>query len=323
MGAIAAAGSGDVIMVCPGVYVGRLAFTGARSGLSVRSVKPGAAKVRLPAAEGGIIVDVQGVTGLTLKGLAIQTPSGDACAGGNRRGIFISDSTGVVLRNVMVRATGTQTRTGCFLNQAIISAGAGLTILGSTVVDFSSHALTASGGGTLLVDGFTVDYAHAGEHSTGSSGVAATVDVDGAVLRNVTIAGTASGGVTTPRLHGGFDVYSADVWIENATISHLNTAIEVTDATGLVVDGFDVSSAATAVNLFSGSGADISGVVTSSVTTGVTVMFHADATIHGNTLTGASCVDNTSGDKTAGTKNTWTGNTAATSDPTGLCTTPG
>ncbi len=320
-GAITASAAGDLIKVCPGVYAGQLVFTGAKNGLTVRSMTPGGAKVRLPAAESGTIIDVANVTGLTLKGLAIQSPTGDAC-GGSRTGVSIASSTGVSLQKLSLRATGTATLTGCTLDTGITSSASATTISGGSIVDFSSDGVVAYSGGSLLVDGLSLTFAHAAESpATIANGINAQSGA-AVTLRNVTIGGPATAGVSTSLLSKGIQDWAPGMVIENATISRVRTAIEVDNGDDVTVDGLSVSSSTTGVRLVAGSGGDISGVVTSDVTTGIKAEGLTGATIHDNTLTGASCVDNTSGSKTAGTGNTWTNNTAASSSPFGLCETP-
>lgn len=322
--AIIASGPDDTVKVCPGTYTGRLLVQGTRDGLKLLAATSTKPVLRLPSAADNTVLEVFKVDRVTVKGFTIRSNSADSCE--FRTGIEVDTAKKAVLSQLRVESTGSSTYSGCLLGIGISVIDSGATIRNVRIVNATSNGLTADRS-AIVVTKATADYLHA-ESNAATAGVmfSAGPDTTGS-FTDLTVNGLATAGTSTPRLSTGVRVSDADAGfvVQDVTVSHALTAVRI-DASGTTVAGVSAIGTGSAVTLASGSGIDVSGVTVDGGLDGIFVSAATNSTIHDNDLTGASitgCRDETSGDKTLGTANTWTNNlTSTTSTPAGLCTEP-
>jgi len=324
---VTASAAGDVVRVCPGTYVGAILINGARDGLTVTATPKHGVILFPTGTTMSALVIIDRVDKVTLSGLAVRIPVDGTCAA-SLTGIYVSGAKAATIKRADIRPDGVNTKGACGINTGIyLTASTGM-VLGGAVKDAKGNAVLIDATGNVTVDGLQVEYAHAGVAATSASGAMISVSGDArATIRNVTIAGIASAGVTTPQLTTGIDLSDAgmNVTIADVSISHAIAGVKVDSvATGLIISGVHVTDSGTALALQSGSGLDVSGTTVSAVEMGIDVSGPGviASTIHDNDLTGATtgCRDETSGTGTAGTANIWTHDTGTATAPAGICT---
>jgi hypothetical protein len=307
------ASQNTTIKVCPGTYTEQV--TVGKNKLKLQSAEQLQAIIKAPAvmAEPGDLVRItNGAKGVELKGFTVAGPLPDAlfCSSEIRAGVKVDENASATIRDnhiTEIRSASEALR-GC-QNGIAIAVGR----------DFADQI------GKAKIDGNTIDlYQKAGVYvdGAGSNGTVTDNEISGdgpnpTIAQNgIQISRRAVGKVTgntvvdhqytsDPTSSTGILVFAAspDTEIRGNTVSRNDDNIALYDTLSILVK----QNEATLATKYDG-------------------LYAADDSLNNrfeeNTAIGnleADCRDDSTGSKTSGTANTWTGNTGATSMPAGLC----
>ncbi|MBN9099085.1 MAG: right-handed parallel beta-helix repeat-containing protein [Pseudonocardia sp.] len=351
--AVAAAAPGSTILVCPGVYPGTvvvdkpLILRGAQRGVDARAGRSnvaaesvidggGAAGIRITGTTSGVTVD-----GFTIRNAGTSTQNADgieAFSGGSgftftdnvvtqtTYGITMS-STGAVASTVAHNRFDTNNRSGAAGGSGVFvccGPGNNLTIADNLFTGHSSAAVNTAGDAARPSTGLRIERNQSIDDATFAVVVnaKAAVVADNVVVRRPGAVVDAGSGI-----YVGGGTTSLQV-TRNVISAGAATGIRVTNVygapnVGLAVVGNQVIDRQYGVRL---SGQTSGTVRDNSIARSTTVGILLDADNAGVTVTGnrigqdpLDCQDRSTGTRTAGTANTWTGNVALRSLPVGLC----
>ncbi len=358
-GAITASGPGDTVVVCPGTYEEQVHIQGARDGLTVRSSIPFGATIKTPTSLGGFaaLVVVDHVDHVTVRGFKTiartQAPCDDlevAFAGVGSRDVSF--------RGNRVLAPGTGPGADCYMGvgmgltdtvddgeHAHVASG---TIAYNEVRDaafLSIVAVAQRRSVHLDTVGNSVRAYFGAVHVTSSS----VADIEGAqfgigylghasgTIRDNVVQGSAAFPDAGGTFYAGIGVASG---FDFDAPGHVNGPITIRDNTvrrvihGIYLDAADHVAVRHNQVRNAWYGILLNGTTESSVrANSVRAREYgigadeetAGNVLRGNVLNGAGglCLDKSAGSGTAGTANTWSGNTAAhPSTPSGICSVP-
>jgi parallel beta-helix repeat protein len=332
--AIDAAASGDTIDVCAGTFPEQLVI-----GKSLTLVGAGRGKTTIaaPSPLGGTqdIVTIAGSgVRVDLSGFTITGPGPTGDCSGLLSGVFVRDGASATIHGNEITAIrenpldSCQKGAGIRVGRAALSTSGSASISGNTITDYQKTG--------IVVDG-------AGSNATISNNTIGGVGSTDQLAQNgIQISRNASASVSGNDISGnsyskspestGILLYGdlGDVTVSGNTVhgNDVNISLSTVNAKGKVtVDGNTISAGSRGIALDGTtgtlirdntvSGADRIGLWAGSDTTG--------NTFDGNQASGASgagafdCRDESQGDQSAGTKNSWTGNTGAVASPDGIC----
>jgi len=334
--AVNTAAPGDTIQVCDGTYTEQVRIPAGTNNLTLESQTPfsatasGAiikAPANLPPNSASAIVEVQGATGVTIRGFTVSGPSGVAGCGCFGFGVLLDPgSSGTVTGNHLADIR-TDPMSGDITGWAIRANGATLTATKNTIDGYQRAGIDIRGGSVGTVSDNIIRGAGPtsviGQNGIVITGGASATVTGNTVSGNVYQPATASvagilvfgpvGDVTISnnkllRNDGNIYVYNANGHLAkvsgNTTVDG-NYGIIVDASTGVVVDKNVVASAAIA-GLNAGPDA-AANTFTNNLASG-------------SATPGHDCLDESKGSATAGTANTWTKNVGDTRSPERICT---
>jgi hypothetical protein len=307
--------AGTTIKVCPGTYAEQV--TVQTSGLKLVSSQAEQAVIQAPAsmsAPYAIVRVTGGATGVSLKGFTVTGPFPDELfCGGEAWGVRVDGAAQATIQSnhiTQIESTSTDLR-GC-------QEGVGVDVGRDAESEF----------GTATITGNTIDQYQKNGMLIDGAGSVATVTGNTVVGDATNGAITAQNGIQVSRQALG-KVKSNDV------SENIYTGGSGDNATGILVYQANSDSAFTGntphhnddnLSLY----ATLSTLVKGNTSTDAVVYngLYADPdsrnnTFTSNTATGNAsfdCEDDSTGNKTSGTANKWTGNVGNTSSPAGLCT---
>jgi parallel beta-helix repeat protein len=333
-----AANAADVVKVCPGTYVGKVAIKGARSGLVLRAATSTTPVLKARDdynASTTYLITVDGVSSVTIRDIRIRPLRASSHS-------YCSVSTGIRLINAKkVSVLGTDIRpsgSGAFCgvyDGITASSGTTGTIKGNTIRDYRDRGIDISGAGTsVTVSGNSVTYAHVGLDPAGDPAIAVGSGATAKVLGN-TLTGPASGSGNPPMPPAGIriDSTASGISVRDNTISRFASGIRITHAQGGTIQDNTIAGGQVGINLLDADDMDVSGNSTSGATLhGLYVAGQNAGQADGSKTTGATVHDNdfrtvsNAGNpdckgETAytATSNTFSGNLADSSDPATMC----
>jgi hypothetical protein len=338
--------AGDVILVCPGSYRERVTVGGTKDRLVIRSTKLHKAIVRLPAtvvaAESLLTIDV-GASKVRIERLMFRhvAPVEESVGSCGLEAAIVVLGTQATVDAVRIQGEGGGSLGACALEVGV-RLGPGdpvsATVKESVIKDVSQAGISAFGDGVRLsaLDN-TIRAHHLDAEVTSVSprgtGIVFDEGAGGDARRNVIESHPTAGPlVEADNVHfnNGIDIVASDapITVRGNTIRRAYNAIRVLDDFGPV----DPVSALIRGNTTSGSynGVFVDGgdprVIENTNTANRYGIFvrnpTAGAVFTDNSSSGSEqtdCVDQTTGAGTAGTANTWTGNTGATANPGAIC----
>ena len=335
--AVTASAAGDTIQVCDGNYTEQVVIPAGKNNLTLESQTPfsatasGAiikAPANLPPNSASAIVEVQGATGVTIRGFTVSGPSGVAGCGCFGYGVLVDPGSSVTVTGNHLKDIRTDPFSGDITGWAIRANGATLTATKNTIDGYQRAGIDIRGAGSV---GTVSDNVIRGAGPTsviGQNGIVITGGASATVTGN-----TMSGNVYQPapasvagilaigpvgdvtisdnkllRNDGNIYVYNVSgnlAKVSGNTTTDGNYGIIVDASTGVVVDKNAVASAAIA-GLNAGPDA-AANTFTNNLASG-------------SAAPGHDCLDESKGSATAGTANTWTKNVGDTRSPDGICT---
>lgn len=351
--AVAAALPGSTILVCPGVYPGTvvvdkpLTLRGAQRGIDARAGRTnpavesvidggGAAGIRITGPTSGVTVD-----GFTIRNAGTGTQNADgteAFSGGSgftftdnvitqtTYGINMSSS-GAAPSTVAHNRFDSNNRSGAAGGSGVFvccGPGSALAISDNLFTGHSSAAVNTAGDANRPSTGLRIERNQSVDDAT----FAVVVNATGAVLAdNVVVRRPGATVDAGSAIYVGGGTTSLQV-TRNVISTGSATGIRVTNVfgtpnVGLVVSGNQVIGRQYGVRM-SGqrSGTVRDNAIATSTAVGILLdADNAGVTVAGNRLgqNPLDCQDLSTGTRTAGTANTWTGNVALRSTPRGIC----
>lgn len=329
---ITAAGKNGTVILCPGTYKGRVRVDGTRDGITIQGAKNLASKVLPPAT--GLNLDEpliwikNSADTVTLKGLFVSTASGDCTTAELIR-----------LQGRGLKVIGnTLTGGGCYgIGVKALSAGGkavSATIKNNTISRFFTAGIYGADElTTLTVTGNTVRFNM--DFNPGSSdvtGILMAQNVNGSVADN-----TVATGSGTERLAYGIQaVYGESLPITGNTITEVRIGIRLDFVQLMTVTGNSIKGGVTGIVTGAFTHSTVGSNTIDDIDNGIWStdnLFNPDGdnTFQDNVITNAyevGCRDDvsTGGEDPTGDPplpgNTWTGNTAPSDNPDGICPPP-
>jgi len=328
--AIDASNADDLILVCPGTYVGRLEVTGPRDGLTIRSTGKWAAVVQPGApGEGKKVappIHVHDVDGVTLQWLKVVIPTSGDC-GSTNTVVSADDADAIAIRGLLIRATGPDTQGDCRYGRAVaFSDSDDVLVSSNTFIDYDYAGVDATDS-SATIDDNSFRYFHE-DSAAGEAGRGVTASGGEYRITNNVIRTLSTGGVSTPGLESGVELReTGKTLIRDNRVSGARFGVllfEVDGPTDILRntirgyagtdgDGIHVESV----------GGQIRRNTVTGFRTGIYVQLSSGNTFRGNVATGntdTDCRDQTSGLGTLGTANIWIDNVGDSDSPNGICT---
>lgn len=299
--AINASDTNDVVVVCPGKYVGTVRVRGNRDGLTVRGLGSWAAVLVAPrpASSGSHLVGIHGVQGVTIRNLGLSLPTTGTCGrwASAIRGIGAG---GLRLLTNRITSVGTKTLGACGYDKGVhVTDSPSVQVNDNVISDFRREGIVVDGSSSTISRN-SVRFLHARyEGKQGRRGIRVT----GAptILRGNHV-----------RTRGAS--WSGHPWLR------VGIAVAGDAAAGSVIEGNRVSGATFPLEIQTTQSRIEANAIKGN---NVGVHLHGrDNEVIGNDFRGNKiddCWDWTGGDGTAGTGNTWTGNRGNAQSPEGIC----
>ena len=333
---------GDIIVVCPGDYTGRVVIDD-RNGLTLRAAEPWTANVIAPTDFDDLgLIEANNSNKITIKWLNLLAQT-EECVEPTRYMILVEDVFGAAIRANHIGVIGTDTLGDCGYETGIrVEEGGGTNIAYNRITDFKDTGISVDTSpavhnvqewGAASIRGNTVLYLHAtygpGADPDGAGGITLFetegVDVEGNWIRSLPDAG-----VSTPRLSQGMFVAHSFLFPMRVVDNHV-LHVDL----GLYVEGWPDGSVArnNTIRDTGEVGLKVFGAINSTFEDNVVVngsgdgiqvgneFFDPDSSI-GNTFRnndfrghgGTDCVDFDDP-----TDSTWINNLGDTQNQTGLC----
>ncbi len=335
--AIDASGPGDTIVVCPGRYRQNLAVDGAgKAGLTIRAAVRGTAQLRA-SSNGGLVplLLVRDADGVRIRGLVLQAPTSAPC---RRVGalLWVSESTSVRVLQDRFEPLGTDTIGTCGYDTGLDVVGGSRVFADDlSIVDFQKYGvLLQDRTSRVVVEDSRIRFLHVREapDAIGAEAIGLYALRGGAVtFRRDSVRSATTGGVSTPLLGSGIDVYDTpDPLVTRNEVSYVTWAIAAGVGIGTIRDNAvhhgrpSGSDEDVGISIDGGASGTVFGNRVKGYAEGIIVDGGAtDHTIHDNDFRGNSVLDchdaTTGGGGTSGTSNFWARNLGVTDDPNGLC----
>jgi parallel beta-helix repeat protein len=342
--AVNAAHTGDTIRVFPGTYTEQVTVPSTKDDITLTAVQPGTAVVKAPATLTGTdgLIQIDGADDVTVRGFKITGP------GSLFAGVWVYHNGSAVIENNTITSirqdpiSGVQGGIGVVLGRGGTPGDA--VIQGNRITDYQKEGITvAYQGSDAVILGNTITGA-------GPTGVNAQNGIDVNTGADAYIAGnTVSGNVFTVDNSAvgilAFDAGHVTVLGNRVTGNSEGINVQFTDGVaillndvrGSVVNGIDLNALKNAIvagnlvrdsgqdgiilrdttnslvsaNIVLGSGAD--GIAVTGASQKNVIRFNVVANSGGNDLS-----DDTTGNGTAGTADTWAFNVHQTASPPGL-----
>jgi parallel beta-helix repeat protein len=342
--AINAAGAGDTIYVCPGSYPENVSIDKDITLLGPQFRVPATATNRTAASAEATIAPASG-NGITYGGAGTSGTVSGFTITGSGTGIFaINGGSGYAWTNNVITAStaGMNMRaddtkiTGNRISGAANNNGQGgvfltqgpsndLTVANNAFMGNGTDVNTTGSGGTAKSSGLVIT----NNTSTGSGNLVSLFLTDGAKISDNTITNSTGTAFFVDGGNVGTTISGNTISGGNATGIRIGNSFYQSEANSkITVRGNTVTTRSNGIQVIVSAGdlpsSTISNnVVRNSTNNGIWLAGGAGITVSGNRAldSGATdCVDETTGSGTAGTANSWTGDTGRTSDPAGLCT---
>jgi hypothetical protein len=352
--AVAAAAAGAVITVCPGIYTGTvvvnkpLTLRGAQHGVDARAGRTDVARESVIDGNGGAGIQITGTTsGVTVDGFTIQNSGTDtqvhdgieAFSGGGGFTFVnnvITKTTYGINMNSAGPAPSTVSRSRFDSNNrsgdnggsgVFICCGPGnnLSITDNLFTGNNSAAVNTAGDPNHLSTGLKIQH----NQSVNDATFAVVVNAKGAVVSDNVVTFTTKAIVT---VGSAFYIGGGTNGVQvtgNSVIGGAATGVRVTNVfgtlnVGLVVSGNRIVSRKNGMQLTGQTSGSIkNNDVAQSTAVGILLdSDNAGVTVTGNKVAASTtfdCQDSSTGNKTLGTANTWTGNVGLRSQPKALC----
>jgi outer membrane protein OmpA-like peptidoglycan-associated protein/nitrous oxidase accessory protein NosD len=330
--AVDAASSGDTITVCNGTYQEQVTIPDSLSDLTLSAESKGAV-IKAPSSLTGekAIVEVAGAANVTIRGFTIRGPGGGDCDSLGF-GVKVDHGGSATVDSNDILDIRDEPFSGCQNGVGIATdAGTGGSVVATSnlIKDFQKTGISVKGDGSVNT---IKDNTIVGAGSTdviAQNGIAVSAHASATVSGN-TISDTSYSPYTVAAtgIYAGFD--PGDVTIENNTLHNTQVSIYIygvsTDAK-VTVSGNTITGGNDGIDVVKSSGVRIADNTTDGEANfGLQATDDASGnTFDGNKATGVTgegnydCADQSMGDKTARTANTWTGNTGTTVSPEGIC----
>jgi hypothetical protein len=330
---VEASGTGDLILVCPGIYREELLVRGSRrNGLRIRAAQPWQAIVIAPGGDGTMwsLLRIEDASGVVVQGLELRAPTGGSCRYVSTMIYLAPGTSDVLLRGNRIRPSGSDSLGRCGYGGGI-HVFSGPHWIGDNVIrDFKFNGISVGTGG---VEGYPgratvvrnrIHFHHAGIASSwlGGSGIyfgsgrATFVHnvIDG--LPSAGEVGAAGTALLDTGISGGD--FDSSLVIRANVVRHVQHGIDTGYGDVKVIDNVVRHSRATGILERYGSGIIRGNRVFDSGGNGIEVT-DSGVVVRGNTALRSGQFD--CADRSA-IKNTWVDNIGETSDPAGLCTPP-
>jgi hypothetical protein len=324
--AVTASGTADTVLVCPGVYEEDVEIHSGRTGLTLRSVDPHQAVIAPRTVDNGygaILVVDSDVPGVRVKGFRLSARTGGQCQQIGYAVLALGRA--AVLRDNAISVTGGDPYGPCGLS-AGIQIGTRAMAIANSVVGFKGGGIVSSGGGSIVARN-TLRQLPAGrslpDQCVGGGIYAFGDDMH---VRANRIVGLATANYSL--CDGIYQAYPIrDVVIRDNVVRYAFSAIAVGNGAtnALVADNVVLDSKGRfALLLYDLIDSTIRGNrVTGSASPGLWVRDDSHGLIiHDNDLrgnAGLDCLDESAGNGTMGTANTWRRNLGDDSRPKGIC----
>ena len=352
--AVSAAAPGAVITVCPGLYTGTVMVTkpltlrGAQHGVDARAGRTDKARESVIDGDGGAGIQIAGTTsGVTVDGFTIQNAGtatqvhdGIEAFSGGGGFTFVNNvitqttyginmnSAGPVASTVARSRFDTNNRSGDNGGSGVfICCGPGnnLSITDNLFTGNNSAAVNTAGDPARLSTGLKIQH----NQSINDATFAVIVNAKGAVVSDNVV--TFTNKATVP-VGSAFYIGGGTNGVQvtgNSVIGGAATGVRVTNQfgvsnVGLVVSGNRIVSRLNGVRLTAqNSGSIKNNDIAQSTAVGILLdADNAGVTLTGNKVAASTtfdCQDASTGARTLGTANTWTGNVGLRSQPKALC----
>jgi hypothetical protein len=341
--AVNSANPGDTIYVCPGTYAENVNINQDVTLLGPQYKTAATASNRSDASAEATIAPASG-NAITYNGAGTSgTVSGFTIAGSGTgilsviggsgytwsNNVIAGPSTGINFRADDTKITGNRISDvpdngsgAVFLTNGVSN---NLTVTQNAFLRNGSDINTTGSGGTAKSSGLIVQH----NTSTGSGNFMVLFLTDGAKISDNTITNSTGTAFFVDGGNVGTTISGNTISGGNATGIRIGNSFYQSEANSkITVRGNTVTTRSNGIQVIVSAGdlpsSTISNnVVRNSTNNGIWLAGGAGITVSGNRAldSGATdCVDETTGSGTAGTANSWTGDTGRTSDPAGLCT---
>jgi parallel beta-helix repeat protein len=348
-----AAGPGDKVLVCPGTYVEQVNIPATKDGLKLESQKPLQAVIEAPAVMADVkaIVRVTGAEDVEIEKFTIRGPGGGGCDS-IRYGVRVDGGGSADIQFNRITAIRDQGQSGCQNGNAIQIGRQADSTTGKAIVrfniidDFQKTGVIVDGAGSSAIIALNAIKGAGPVNYIAQNGVQVSRNADALVQANTvsdlsyTPQNAASTGmllfdpgkleVSNNRVRDtdvGIYAITTDAQariVENDVARSVFDGIALDGATGTKVEDNESSDNAVGIGLYGTTAAKVDGNETGDNSD---VGLYAGGDTSNNVFsdneaddnTTFDCQDESTGDGTAGTANTWVKNVGDTSSPAGLC----
>lgn len=318
----------DVVIVCPGIYTGTVEVSGARRGLTIRAYSKGTAIVRpRKSLIDGPLGWIWRVSDVTVQGLVFEFPSsGCGTRTGDVQGLFARYANGLRLLGNRFRTRGADTQGPCGYDDGIrVLSSTGIRVAKNIVRDFKSDGISIERGSRGRVDGNTIQFYHtaSGSDDDGDQGIRIVGGARAEVIGNSVRA--RAGGAHLEIGIVAQDASGTSV-IQNNTVSYTETGIGALESKARITSNEALGvGLRRGIHVRGGSGTLVRDNRVRGYALGIEVEV-GGTTLRDNDARDnveQGCLDTTTGDGTAGTANTWSGNVGSPgSTPVDVCPVP-
>ncbi len=325
--AVDVSSAGDSVVVCPGLYIGRVVVD--VPNLRLRGLVKGEARIRSGRfhPSGEALIDVVDAPGARISALSLSALTTGTCAPVAAM-IGLTMSPGAIVRENWMNINGTAGLGSCGYEAGIRvwDGSDGAQVLWNTVIDFRERGIWATDSEDVMIRGNTVNYFHAsyGHTNQGGAGIVLGSLAPGVRVLENTVAGLSTTGSSTPWFQNGIYLEQSTASVRGNRLRNMANAITFEFASGarmvnnVATVGIGIGGRIVATNE-----AEVFGNRFNGLSTSFAVSSGAGNDIHDNDFRGNSdCVDLTTGSGTAGTANFWTDNLGPDDTPDGICEAP-
>ncbi len=320
--AVDAAAPYNTIKVCPGTFVGTVDV--ATEGLRLTATQAWAAIIKAPTDAGGPVVHLHDASYLYLRWFTILARAAEPCAQPSNL-IYVNAAPHARVRANHLGLDGPESFDCRYQHGMTIKDSPDSLVLWNRVTDFASVGIIVETSSGTLVRGNTVSFLHAALPSgvyTDSVGILLYGDF--VTARGNLVRALPSAGATTPRLQVGINLFGNGDVARRNIVRYTNYGIQTIITSGVSIlenkvrhinaNGITLSGAIDGVVAMNTVRANSEGIHVNGASYG--------SNIYANDFRGASdpdCLDESSGDSTAGTDNWWAGNLGDEDSPEGIC----
>ena len=312
----------DTVKVCPGTYVEQVDV--AKEGLRLTATKPWAAVIKMPSDGTGSVVTLRDAGDLYMRWFTVLARASTPCAPPTRL-IYVFNAPHARVRANHLDLDGTESLACRYQDGIVLNGSPDSLVLWNRVTDFSSVGIHMQDSAGTLVRGNTVRFLHPTlPCCVYSDSVGILTSSPNVTIRGNLVRGLPTGGNTTPVLQVGINMFGNGDVARRNVVRYANTGIQTINTIGVTIAenrvrgifGFGIS-LAVAVDehvLLNTVRAESIGINVGAGSYG--------SNIHDNDFRGSSdpdCRDQSTGDGTADTDNTWVDNLGDEDSPDGIC----